>query len=328
MMTTRLTRPIAIMLGLALALLLATSVARAEGEAGLVVDFGNGEVITYCVPFEGSDISGAQMMDQVGLNVNQFSGLVCAIDGTGCEHSGTFDSCTCECKVGSGSCTYWSFFNQRYGGSWVYAANGLHSARSKDGDLQAWKWGPGGPSSAPPPGAISFEQVCGHAPRGGESEPPTATLAPPTATQPPPTLAPTNPPATSEPPTNAPATSAPGSTPRVTIAAAASAAASPTAAASAAASGTAPGTTSPTGSPTANGTSETATASAAGSPGASPSPGRTTISPSVAPRQTITSPDSDDGDSGSNTTNLVAFGVIAGLLAAAIGVAVIRGQRS
>lgn len=324
MRKSRIHRPLAMLLGVALSLFAANSVARAEGEAGLVVDFGNGEVITYCVAFEGNDISGAQMMTQVGLNVNQFSGLVCAIDGTGCQHSGTFDSCTCECKAGSGSCTYWSFFNQRYGASWVYSGNGFQTARSKDGDLQAWKWGPGGANSAPAPGAISFEQVCGHAPQGG-SDPPTATLVPPTATPPPPTLAPTSPPATSAPATNAPATTATGSTPRVTITAAASAAASPSNA-PATESSTTPGTSAPTGSPAATGTNDPATTTATGSPAATASPGGTTISPSVAPRQTITPTESGDGSS--NTTNLVAFGVIAGLLAAAIGVAVIRGRAS
>ena len=52
--------------------------------------------------------------------------------------------------------------------------------------MQAWRWGRGGASSAPPPPAISFEAVCGHPPRGGLAQ----------ATQPPPTPASTLAPAT------------------------------------------------------------------------------------------------------------------------------------
>ena len=69
--------------------------------------------------------------------------------------------------------------------------------------MQAWRWGKGGVNSAPPPPAITFEQVCGHAPRGGAQLQPTAAA---TLTQLPPSPAP---PAST---TTLPAPSAPSTT--------------------------------------------------------------------------------------------------------------------
>lgn len=153
--------------------------AAADGEAGLVIDWGDGRVETQCVAFEGDSISGADLLERAGHDLNQFSGLVCAIDNTGCQHSGSFDSCTCEC-TGSGDCVYWAYFVQPYAGSWRYSALGVFATETKDGDLQGWKWGPGGPASAPPPAPTSFEAVCGHPPQGGE--PPTMATTAPTST--------------------------------------------------------------------------------------------------------------------------------------------------
>ena len=149
-----------------------TTAASADGEGGLVIDFGNGQTQTFCLAFTGSDMSGQQALQKAGVSVNQFSGLVCSLDGTGCQQSGTFDSCTCQCKSGGSDCTYWAFFSQRYGASWVYSATGYQLARVKDGDLQAWKWGKGSVSSAPPPAGLTFEQVCGHSPQGGTNSQP------------------------------------------------------------------------------------------------------------------------------------------------------------
>lgn len=159
------------------------AIAFADGEAGVVVFWGDGTVTTACVPFEGESVTGETMLAHAGLAVNDFSGLVCAIADTGCVHSGTFASCTCECQPGSGDCTYWSFFTQRYGGSWIYSSVGFRAQAARDGELHAWNWGPGSPASAPAPPAVSFEQVCGHPPLSLQ---PTATPTTPPPPPPPP----------------------------------------------------------------------------------------------------------------------------------------------
>lgn len=170
----------------ALGLLSPLAPARADGgEAGLVIQNGD-RVDTYCVPFSGDSITGAELLAKVNIPVVQWSGLVCAVgnegSSPGCFHPSSFDTCVCQSFPPES--TYWAFFSQKYGGQWVYSASGFLSAKARDGDMQAWKWGKGSPNSAPPPVAITFEQVCGHAPRGGQAaatEPPGPTQASPPA---------------------------------------------------------------------------------------------------------------------------------------------------
>lgn len=282
--------------------------ARADGEAGLVVDFGNGVVETYCIDIPGSEISGEQMLRAAGLGVNQFSGLVCSIDSTGCTHSGSFDSCTCECKSGGSDCTYWAFFSQKYGGKWTYSATGFQLIRAKDGDLQAWKWGKGSLSNAPPPASTTFEQVCGHAP-GSVAEPtPTMSFFPPTATPDPANPRPTIAPATS--------TSVAPNTPIVTF----------TQPVSTVPPGSTAGLTTPA--PPASGSAEGDTPTSSSTvAGTSESPTRPPLLPpqSGGPAGSADEPAADE--SGSNTS-LIAFGAVAAVLVAGIGAAVWKGRRS
>ncbi|MBA4180730.1 MAG: hypothetical protein C0506_09100 [Anaerolinea sp.] len=148
----------------------AATAARADGEAGLVIQHGDGSVDTYCVAFSGDSITGKDLLKRVNIPTEDYGGLVCAI-GTnpaeGCFGASSFDSCTCKY---SGSGTYWAYFTASYGKSWVYSALGFTQAKAKDGDLQAWRWGRGGANSAPVPPTITFESVCGHAPRGGAAQ--------------------------------------------------------------------------------------------------------------------------------------------------------------
>lgn len=164
-------------------------VAHADGEAGLVVDYGDGRVETFCVGFTGDSIDGATLLARAGLGPGDAGGLVCSIGGTGCPAH----DCLCQCENPGGECTYWAFFTQEYAGGWVYSPAGYRIQRSGDGDVQGWRWGEGGPNSAPAPAAVTFEGICGHTPQGGApaataTEGPTAgasALPPPaTAAQP------------------------------------------------------------------------------------------------------------------------------------------------
>ena len=163
------------------------SVARADGEAGLVVQDGD-QVRTYCVAFEGDGVTGAELLTRAGLTFDAYGGgsglALCSIGARGCQDSGSFASCFCECQ--GSDCTYWAFFTRQYGKGWVYSSLAFNLLRAKDGDVHGWKWGKGGPNSAPAPQEVTFDQICGHAPRGGaQPTAPPATTAP--ATQLPPT---------------------------------------------------------------------------------------------------------------------------------------------
>ncbi len=163
------------------------SAARADGgEAGLVVEHGDGTVETYCITFTGDGIRGDELLRRAGVSFDQFGGLVCSLGPRpeeACPAASSFETCTCKCK--GSDCVYWAFFTRSYGKEWVYSALGFAAQKAKDGDLQGWRWGKGSAMSAPAPVAVTFEQVCGHALRGG------ATVATPNVT-----VAPVAPPAT------------------------------------------------------------------------------------------------------------------------------------
>ncbi len=158
--------------------------ARADGgEAGLVIQ--NGDVVTtYCVAFSGDGITGDQLLQKTGVSVGtggaQSGRTVCSINQTGCfnVNPNDFNSCFCQC-AGGPTCTYWAYFTRPYGKNWAYSSLAFNLVKAKDGDVQGWKWGAGGPSSAPAPKDVTFEQICGHAPQGGVA--PTVALPPATA---------------------------------------------------------------------------------------------------------------------------------------------------
>ena len=176
----RVAREVFAPLFIGLCALLAVGVARADGEAGLVIQHGDGNVDTYCVPFKGDSISGSDLLKAVNIPVARVGDLVCAVGNNpaeGCFGASDYDSCTCKCSgANAATCTYWAYFSASHGQPWQYSGLSFALLKSKDGDMQAWRWGRGGASSAPPPPAISFEAVCGHPPRGGLAQ----------ATQPPP----------------------------------------------------------------------------------------------------------------------------------------------
>ncbi|GBD24671.1 hypothetical protein HRbin29_02353 [bacterium HR29] len=151
--------------------------ALADGEAGLVIDYGDGRVETYCVAFEGDRITGQELLERAGLDVNQFSGMVCAIDGVGCRHQGNFASCHCQCEDLS-DCTYWAYFVQRNDGGWVYSSLGFQSQVARHGDLHGWRWGKGTAGSAPKPPPLTFADVCGGAGPSPTGSPPPASGSP------------------------------------------------------------------------------------------------------------------------------------------------------
>ncbi|HMO53464.1 MAG TPA: hypothetical protein PJ994_03080 [Tepidiformaceae bacterium] len=221
----------ALLVSLACASIARASIARADGEIGVVIQVGD-QVETHCVAYTGTSINGEQALQAVGKTVEQYGGAggraVCAIDNVGCFDASSFDSCFCECK--GRECTYWGFFTRKHGAGWVYSSLGFNLLASQDGDLHGWKWGVGGPASAPVPVDVTFEQVCGHPPRSTQPQAtattprqPSPSPAPGSPTQAGPTQTTTTEPETtstvavSTPPNEASPTGSPGSTPPVIV---------------------------------------------------------------------------------------------------------------
>lgn len=203
-------------LGLRLFLLAVIGMAgrtHAEGpnQAGLVVQFGDGQIEVRCVAFEGNEISGADLLTRSGLNliVDTSSGMgitVCQIEGEGCGFPA--EPCFCQC-TGGGECAYWNYFYRDPGATgWAYSPLGAILRQVRPGSVEGWVWGDG---HTPPDDQWAFETIClppTATPTSTPAQatplptiatdaptvtqmPASSTMAPPTATSPPPSPAPT-----------------------------------------------------------------------------------------------------------------------------------------
>ncbi|MEM9292201.1 MAG: hypothetical protein AAGD01_11010 [Acidobacteriota bacterium] len=147
------------LLGLAvatLALLASPATAQEVGKAGVVVDFGNGEVKHACVEFDGPEINGLQLLEMAGFDVDTQSQslgeTVCAINGTGCDYPN--QACFCSCS-GSGECVFWIYWILE-GGDWKKSSVGAGTQPVGNGDVNGWSW-----SSKSPPPVRTFDEICG-----------------------------------------------------------------------------------------------------------------------------------------------------------------------
>jgi hypothetical protein len=171
------------------------AVSQADGpnQVGLVVMHGDGSVVTRCIEFSEDEISGYDVLDRSGLdlNIDPSGGIgltVCRLDNEGC----TFPPppCFCQCAGGGASCIYWSYWHL-VGDDWQYSGAGASIYQVSDGDVEGWVWGLGTAGEASPPPVIPFEEIC------------TLPTSTPTATASP-TREPTSTPTNTPEPTNTP----------------------------------------------------------------------------------------------------------------------------
>ncbi len=97
----------------------------------VVVQFGDGRLITRRVTFADDVISGLDALLGTGLDVvTGFGGAaVCRIEDEGCPA----DDCFC-------SSSFWSFWLLE-GGRWESATTGANEVQLDDGDVSGWHWG-------------------------------------------------------------------------------------------------------------------------------------------------------------------------------------------
>jgi len=121
--------------------------AGATNYAGLVVRHGDGSVITRCIAFEESSISGVELLYRSGLSVDVSSSgygiSVYGIDGEGTAE---------DWSSGRAS---WSYWHLR--GSWVFSPVGASSYNIKHGDVDGWAWGSQTSPVVPP--VVTFDQI-------------------------------------------------------------------------------------------------------------------------------------------------------------------------
>jgi hypothetical protein len=112
------------------------------GEAGLVVEYGDGTTTYVLVVFPEAEISSLELLRRSGLSLTTVSsgGLgeaICSIEREGCSLA---DCSSNLCQTGDPDSPFWKFFRVGSGGSWVMQPLGASATRVQDGQLDLWSW--------------------------------------------------------------------------------------------------------------------------------------------------------------------------------------------
>jgi hypothetical protein len=124
--------------------------AAAPNHAAVVVEHGDGSVVTRCVSFDSGQVSGEQLLNASGIawsgqTFGGFGDAVCAVDGEPARYS----SCP-------GSDRYWAVFVSRAGGAWQLSNVGISTLTLGDGDAEGFRYVPssGVPATPPSPAGV------------------------------------------------------------------------------------------------------------------------------------------------------------------------------
>ena len=152
--------------------LAATCAGAGASHAALVVEHGDGSVVTRCFAFDTAAVTGQRLLDSSGVawsgqTFGGFGEAVCAVDAEPEHYS------TCP-----GSDNYWAVFVSRGGGAWQLTSVGISSLTLSDGDAEGLRYVPAVGTPAPPPvpagvcsdaAAPSGPGTAGATPRGAGS---------------------------------------------------------------------------------------------------------------------------------------------------------------
>ncbi len=132
--------------------------AQSSNQVGLVVQYGDGEVVTRCIEFTEPQISGLEVLLRSGLDlvysVGGMGTTVCKIGEEGCD-----DPARCFCRCKGDKCEYWSYWHL-IDGEWQYSGVGAGGYAVRPGAVEGWVWGAGTISNAPRPPDVSFQDIC------------------------------------------------------------------------------------------------------------------------------------------------------------------------
>jgi hypothetical protein len=136
--------------------LLASTPAQAA-RAGIVVDLGNGQVVTECVHFGGPMITAFDLLQRSGLaftfqNFGSLGAAICSVQSTGCQFP--TEACFCQC-TGRGPCNFFAFYTLQ-NGQFVLSNVGVSSSVLHNKDVIALAFGDA--STAPAP--LSIKDIC------------------------------------------------------------------------------------------------------------------------------------------------------------------------
>jgi hypothetical protein len=128
----------------------ASCAAAGSHHAAMVVEHGDGSVVTRCVAFDTAAITGERLLDSSGVawsgqTFGGFGEAVCAMDSEPAHYA------TCP-----GLDSYWAVFVSRSGGAWQLTSVGISSLTLSDGDAEGFRYVPavGDPASPPSPARV------------------------------------------------------------------------------------------------------------------------------------------------------------------------------
>jgi hypothetical protein len=119
-----------------------------SNHATLLVQHGDGSVVTRCVAFESASITGEQLLNDSGVKwsgqaFGGFGVAVCAVDGEPATHA----SCP-------GAQRYWAVFVERGGGAWQLTPVGVSTLTLAEGDGLGVRYVPTAGTPDAPPSAV------------------------------------------------------------------------------------------------------------------------------------------------------------------------------
>jgi hypothetical protein len=105
-----------------------------SGHAALVVEHGDGSVVTRCVAFGTANVTGEQLLNTSGVawsgqTFGSYGDAVCAMDAEPAHYT------TCP-----GQDYYWAVFVSRGGGAWQLSSIGISSLTIGDGDAEGFRY--------------------------------------------------------------------------------------------------------------------------------------------------------------------------------------------
>ncbi len=135
---------------------LASAPAQAA-RGGIVVDLGNGQVLTECVHFGGPMITAFDLLQRSNLaftfqNFGSLGAAICSVQSVGCQFPA--QDCFCQC-TGTGPCNFFAFFVEQ-NGQFVLSNVGVSSSVLHNKDVIALSFGDGSTTPAP----ISIHDIC------------------------------------------------------------------------------------------------------------------------------------------------------------------------
>ena len=155
----------------------------------VVVEHGNGSVLSRCVAFTADRLRGDEAMRMSGIEygTSPYGGAlgsaVCQVDG---EPASYPPSCLTSTSA------YWAMFVSRVGGRWSISNAGVSSQEFSDGDALGWHYVPPSGGGPPPsPAGVCAAPVVAPTAAVTPAPAPVAVAAPPLATAPPPAVSPT-----------------------------------------------------------------------------------------------------------------------------------------